>query len=142
MQDHASDTSNMMEALVDPMARLNQTMAMGVSRLALPAGGLGSIAGILGGGVATGKKPAALGLLADLLRAVSTLVENLLTRGPIGELLNGLLGGVLGGIGGTVGGVLGGGASAQVPDLVSGILGSVSGLVPGAGAIVGGIAPH
>ncbi len=139
MQEHASDTNNMMEALVDPMARLNQTMAMGVSRLALPAGGLGSIAGILGGGAATGKKPAALGLLADLLRTVSNLVENLLTRGPIGELLNGLLGGILGGVGG---GALGGGAAAQVPDLLSGILGSVSGLVPGAGAIVGGIAPH
>ncbi len=147
MQEHASDANSMMDALVDPMARLNQTMAMGVSRLALPAGGLGSIAGILGGSVASGKKPAALGLLADLLRTISNLVENLLTRGPIGELLNGLLGGILGGVSGTVGGALGGGAlgggaGAQVPDLVSGILGSVSGLVPGAGAIVGNIAPH
>ena len=136
-QEHGTDIDSMMNALVDSMSQINQTMAMGVSRLALPEGGIGTLAGILGAAGAT-KKPAALGLLGDLLRAVSTLIENLLTKGPIGELLNGLLGGILGGVGGTVNGVLGGGAAAGVPDLVNGILGSVGTIVPGAGGIVAG----
>lgn len=136
-QQHSTDTNGLMEALVDPMSRLNQTMAMGVSRMALPAGGIGKIGGILGGAVAS-KKPAGLGLLSDLLRAISGLVEGLLTRGPVGNLLNDLLGGILSGIGGAAGGVLGGGAAAQVPNLIEGVLGSVNTILPGAGAVIAG----
>lgn len=146
VEEHANDADGLMQALVDPMSRLNQTMAMGVSRLALPVGGLGALTGILGGGAAAGtvKKPAPLALLSDLLRAVSNLLENLLTRGPIGNLLGDLLGGVLGGVTGTVGGVLGGGAlgggaGSAVPDLLNGVLGSVGSILPGAGGVAAGL---
>ncbi|KAK4153410.1 hypothetical protein C8A00DRAFT_33840 [Chaetomidium leptoderma] len=138
----SSDADGLMNALVDPMAHLDETLATGVSRLALP--GL-NIGGILGGSITAGtKKPAALALLTDLLRAVSTLLENLLTRGPIGGLLESLLGTVLGGVTGSVGGVLAGAtgagagaagdAASQIPALLASILGSVGTVLPGAGA--------
>lgn len=130
-----------MEALVAPMAELDETLAMGVSRLAIPGLG-GLVAGITG---TVRQSPVQrLTLLGELLRTVSNLLENILTRGPIGELLNGLLGGVLGGVGGTVSGILGGatggaGAATQVPNLVDSILGSVGTLLPGAGGLAGGL---
>ena len=120
-----------MEALVSPMSDINRTLAQGVSHLATPApaGTVNTVS----------RLPAVrpLGLLSDLLRTVSNLLEGILTRGPIGNLLNDLLGGILTGVAGTVGGVLGGGAAAQVPDLLAGILGSIGTVVPGAGASVG-----
>ena len=125
-----------MSSLIAPLSEIDNPLSMGVSRLAVP--GLGGITG----GVAIGKKPGAANLIGDLLNAVARLLQNLLTRGPIGELLNGLLGGILGGVGGTVSGVLGGGsATGQVGDLVDGILGNVGQLLPGAGAVVGGVVP-
>lgn len=135
-----------MDALVAPMSDIDQTLARGVSRLAIPGlGGLGSLlGGAVAGGSATTKKP--LTLLGDLLRTVSNLLENLLTRGPIGNLLNDLLGGVLGGVSGTLGGVLGGAsagaggvAATQVPALVDSILGSVGALLPGGAGVVPGV---
>jgi hypothetical protein len=130
-----TDPNTLISALVTPMAEIDATLAKGVSRLNL------------GGLVGAQKKKAPLSLLGDLLRTVSNLLENLLTKGPIGELLNGLLGGILGGVGGTVGGVLGGavgggagGAGAQVPELVDSILSQIGTLRPGgAGAVVGGL---
>jgi hypothetical protein len=143
----ATDTNKLMESLVDPLSQIDETLAMGVSRIALP-GGLGALLGAGGGIVAGGKKGGApLTLVGDLLRVVSNLIENLVTRGPIGELLNGLLGGILGGVGGTVGGILGGGAGgvvggsgadAQISAILEGILGSVGSVLPGA---VGGVLP-
>jgi hypothetical protein len=139
-----TDPNALMEALVTPMTEIDATLAKGVSRI-----NLGGLVGGLGGLVGGAKKKAPLSLLGDLLRTVSNLLENLLTKGPIGELLNGLLGGILGGVGGTVGGVLGGavgggagGAGAQVPELVDSILGQIGTLLPGgAGAVVGGLLP-
>ncbi|KAK4043677.1 hypothetical protein C8A01DRAFT_12795 [Parachaetomium inaequale] len=131
VKEHGSDTNGLMEALVSPMSQLNQTLAVGVHRLAFnPAGNTVNTVSRL-----PAVKP--LTLLSDLLRTVSNLLENILTRGPIGGLLNGLLGGILTGVADTVGGVVGGGPAAQVPDLLAGILGSIGTVVPGAGAGVG-----
>lgn len=119
------------------MAELNQTLAMGVSRLALP--DLGGVLGAIGAGGVT-KKAKPLGLLSELLQSVSNLLEGLLTKGPIGDLLNDLIGGILGGVTGTVGGVIGGGASSQLPDLLGGILssvGTVAGGLPVGGVVAG-----
>jgi hypothetical protein len=135
-----TDPTTLIAALVTPMTEIDATLAKGVSRLNL------------GGLVGAQKKKAPLSLLGDLLRTVSNLLENLLTQGPIGELLNGLRGGILGGVGGTVGGVLGGagagaiggggGVGAQVPELVDSILSQIGTLLPGgAGAVVGGLLP-
>ncbi|EAQ92688.1 predicted protein [Chaetomium globosum CBS 148.51] len=134
VQTQGADPKALLNALVTPMTELNQTLAMGVSRLALPDLG-GILGGVIGGGGAA-KKAKPLGLLSELLRSVSNLLEGLLTKGPIGNLLNDLLGGILGGVTGTVGGVLGGGAASQVPDLLEGILNSVGTV---AGGAVGGV---
>ncbi|KAK3300993.1 uncharacterized protein B0H64DRAFT_28747 [Chaetomium fimeti] len=132
VEEQGADPEALMEALVNPMAELDQTLAMGVSRLALPGlGGLGGLLGAVGGGTTT-KKTKPLTLVSELLAAVSKLLEGLLTKGPIGNLLNDLLGGILGGVTGTVGGVLGGGAAGEVPDLLESILSSV-------GAVAGGL---
>lgn len=129
-----------MNSLIAPLSEIDNTLSMGISRLAVP--DFGSLLGDITGGVAIGKKPSAANLIGDLLNAAARLLENLLTRGPIGELLNGLLGGILGGVGGTVSGVLGGGSTTgQVGDLVDGISGNVGQLLPGAGAVVGGVVP-
>ncbi|KAJ4295975.1 hypothetical protein N0V88_004677 [Collariella sp. IMI 366227] len=81
-----SDATALMESLITPMFQLSQTLVLGVSRIALLI--------IIGGGGFV-KKPAPLNLLPELLRSVSNLLKNLLTRGPIKNLLNNLLGGVL-----------------------------------------------
>jgi hypothetical protein len=138
-QNGNNNPEALMQALVDPMSKIEQSMTQGVSRMALPLGGL---LGSLGATVATNNrvavKPAPLGLLSELLEAVHNLLQNLLSRGPIGNLLNDLLGSVLGGVTGTlgsaVGSVAGGGATGQVQDLLSGILSSTGALLPGAGA--------
>ncbi|KAH6650128.1 hypothetical protein F5144DRAFT_34963 [Chaetomium tenue] len=128
VQQQGADPEALLTALVTPMSELNQTLAMGVSRLALPDLG-GILGGVIGGAT---KKAKPLGLLSELLRSVSNLLEGLLTKGPIGNLPNDLLGGILGGVTGTVGGVLGGGAASQVPDLLEGILNSVGTVEGGA----------
>ncbi|KAH6845353.1 hypothetical protein B0I37DRAFT_406890 [Chaetomium sp. MPI-CAGE-AT-0009] len=129
VREQGADPEALVEALVNPMAELNRTLAMGVSRLALPDLG----AGLLGAVRGTTKKAKPLTLVGELLGAVANLLERLLTSGPVGGLVNGLLGDVLGTVTGTVSGALGGGGAArQVPDLLESILASV-------GAVTGGL---
>jgi hypothetical protein len=117
-----------MKAIVDPMSKLNETLAVGVQRL---------VADHAGNTVNTvsrypykkypyypryKKRP--ITLLGDLLRTVSSLLEGLLTRGPLGGLVNGLLGGILSGVVGTIGPVVvDRNPNVQIPQLLSGFLG-------------------
>ncbi|KAK3341491.1 hypothetical protein B0T25DRAFT_635637 [Lasiosphaeria hispida] len=134
IQSNKGDQQAIVDALVAPLTRLNQTMAAGVSRINLPGlGNLGGLGGLgnLGGG---------LGLLSGLLSAVTGLIDSLLGGTPVGGGLGGgVLGQVIGGTGlsGTIGGLLNGSGGASVgglpsniPNLVGGILGSVGSLVP------------
>ncbi|KAK4239702.1 hypothetical protein C8A03DRAFT_13941 [Achaetomium macrosporum] len=131
IHEKGPDSDTLMQALVEPMSRLNQTLAVGVSRLALPIPDL-DLGGVVGGVVGSVNQPAPLLVLTELLRAVSNLLENLLSGNPVADLLNDILGDVLGGIGGAVGDVLGDDYAAQIQALIDSILGSIASLLPGA----------
>lgn len=117
--------------LAEPLARLNQTVAVGVNRLGLrlsadslssPGAGRGANRANL---LLLGASPVK-GLLSGLLQSLGELLDVLI--GPIGGLVSVLLSSVLGG-------VIGGGdeAAADVTELLDDIISKIQELMPEVG---------
>ncbi|KXX77457.1 hypothetical protein MMYC01_206085 [Madurella mycetomatis] len=118
--------------IAEPLARLNQTIAVGVKRLGVrlsadllspPGAGHGASRANL---LLLGNSPVQ-SLLSDLLQSLGALLDAILI-GPIGRLIGGLLSSILGG---AVGG--GGGAAVDVSELLDDIISKIEELLPEVG---------